>query len=169
MQISLNLVLLLVITSFIPAVAVGAWLFLRQEAQRTDIRALYTTVNHFDEGRKAIVDRIENCETTGREAVNNAHDLHLQLDGLAESLRSLGNKWNAREAVEKRAARREEKERRENSANEDDTLPGGPVVYGNDAVDTGIPGGITPDRNMFPIKHFFPSPDKPKRQFGKLA
>jgi hypothetical protein len=169
MQIPLNLVLLLVITSFIPAIVVAVVCILRQEALRTDIRALFTTVSHFDEGRRAVIERLEGCETTGREAINSSHDLHLQLDGVAESLRSLGNKWNARDAVEKRAARREEKERRENNADSVDDVPVEPDAILPDELRRAA--GVAPDRNMFPIKQYVPNqqPDKPKRQFGKLA
>jgi hypothetical protein len=157
MQIGVFLIVLLAVSSMIPALTVAVILFLRQEALRGDINEVRHQSTLVNADVKNVLSLIGDLSTHSSDIdlkmatlSGELHAIPLKMANIEESFVALSNKWNSRERFE----RAEEKRRRREEEDKGESIPGTEQQM--------LPFPLPPQPPA-PAQH-----QKPERKFGSL-
>ena len=159
MQISLNIIVLLSILSFVVAIAGGAWIFLRQEAMRVDtkvaVRSMEMIRTEMLAAQEAVL--LQNNKLT--DAIGRLCAAESRASSFEESIRTINNKLSSRERAERKVERETQRTPPEERGDE---IPG---AEQQDIFEfPGFAGAAPPGTYQIPAAN----PQPPKRKFGVL-
>lgn len=120
MYIPAYLIVLLSILSLFPVLAVGTWLFLRQEAMRNDVATAVHKVELMHKDYTLIINDSAQIKSSFADVTGKLQAADLRAEAFAASLRTVQNKAAVMERIERKA--RKEADREEEAPETDEIL-----------------------------------------------
>lgn len=153
---STQTIVLFALLAIIPALIVAVVIFLRQEAQRGDVKECERKLLHFISDISSKINLVKELENKVVVADSESQGIRLRMTNFEESFTALSNKWNSRERAERQAEKKATKRKEEDEEDLDGFQE--------------IPGTKQQTLPFFPLQQQQPNqaPPAKKRDFGMM-